>query len=715
MYAQVVIETKTDYIDSFFTYEAEPDIKVGDIVKVSFGKGAALKKAYVMAVSEESPVEVGKDGGPRDNEEIGATAAAGSSDVESTNERANGSAKNADKKSRKIRIKKISERFEDYSLTPEIIDTVMFMRRRYLCRMIDAIECFLPAGSPSKRGKVRTPLKDSEVDLQCIENLTAEQQAALGAIMPAIEAYRHEIFLIHGVTGSGKTEVYMQLIAKVLEEGRTAIMLVPEISLTNQIIERFFGRFGRDKIAVLHSKLSAGERYDEWQRIRRGEASIVIGARSAVFAPLDNIGLIIMDEEHETSYKSDKSPKYETVEIAIKRLKTFNGTLVLGSATPSIVSYQRAKEGIYRLIEMKERYNAVPLPSVKTVDMREELRKGNRSILSYELAAETERCIEAGQQAIFFLNRRGYSTFISCRDCGFVLKCPDCEISLTYHKNEGAAVCHYCGRKIPVPKECPECKGKHIRHFGTGTEKVEEYIKERFQGVGVGRLDLDAIKTKGALTKILGDFKKGKTKILIGTQLVAKGLDFRNVGLVGIISADVSLNIPDFRSAERTFQLITQAAGRAGRGDERGKVIIQTYTPDHFAVQTAAAQDFESFFAQENRMRRLLAYPPYCDLCQLMFVSPDENVAEGTCTWAYKRLKESLDESEQYLIYKPQPAPVKMESGKYRYQLLIKIPKGRRGDIAGRIAGLKQLITEDKRENKTDYTMLIDFNPYSLV
>ena len=675
MYAQVVIETKTDYIDSLFTYECDNSVKAGDIVKVSFGKGTALKKAYVVSVSEESAVET-------------------------------------------ARIKKISEAFTDYSLTPEIIDTAMFMKRRYLCRMIDAIECFLPAGTASKRGKIRRPLQGSEEDIQSISELTKEQQAAIDTILPAITAggkASDRLFLIHGVTGSGKTEVYMQLIARVLEEGRTAMMLVPEISLTNQIIERFFGRFGRDKIAVLHSKLSAGERYDEWQRIRRGEASIVIGARSAVFAPLDNIGLIVMDEEHETSYKSDKSPKYETVEIAIKRLKAFEGTLVLGSATPSVVSYQRAKEGIYRLIEMKERYNAVPLPSVKTIDMRGELRKGNRSILSYELTDETERCIKAGQQAIFFLNRRGYSTFISCRDCGFVLKCPDCEISLTYHKNEGAAVCHYCGRKIPVPKECPECKGKHIRHFGTGPDKVEEYIKERFQGVGVDRLDLDAIKTKGALNKILGDFKKGKTQILIGTQLVAKGLDFKNVGLVGIISADVSLNIPDFRSAERTFQLITQAAGRAGRGDERGKVIIQTYTPDHFAVQTAAAQDFATFFAQENRMRRLLAYPPYCDLCQLMFVSPDENVAEGTCNWAYKKLKESLPESEQNLIYKPQPAPVKMESGKYRYQLLIKIPKGRRGDIAGRIAALKQIITEDKRNNKTDYTMLIDFNPYSLV
>ncbi len=703
MYAQVVIETKTDYIDSLFTYEADDSVKVGDIVKVSFGKGAALKKAYVVAVSEDSPIE-GDCGVPETD-----------TDAEPP-------------KNKKIRIKKISEKFEEYSLNPEIIDTAMFMRRRYLCRMIDAIECFLPAGTASKRGKIRRPLQGSEEEIQQISELTAEQQAALEAILPAITAggkagdgaqagntASDRLFLIHGVTGSGKTEVYMQLIARVLEEGRTAMMLVPEISLTNQIVERFFGRFGREKVAVLHSKLSAGERYDEWQRIRRGEASIVIGARSAVFAPLDNIGLIVMDEEHETSYKSDKSPKYETVEIAIKRLKAFEGTLVLGSATPSVVSYQRAQEGIYRLIEMKERYNAVPLPMVKTVDMRQELRKGNRSILSYELSAETERCISEGRQTIFFLNRRGYSTFISCRDCGYVLKCPDCEISLTYHKSDGAAVCHYCGRKISIPKECPECKGKHIRHFGTGTEKVEEYIKERFPGVGVDRLDLDAIKTKGALNKILGDFKKGKTQILIGTQLVAKGLDFKNVGLVGIISADVSLNIPDFRSAERTFQLITQAAGRAGRGDSRGRVIIQTYTPEHFAVQTAAAQDYAKFFAQENRMRRLLAYPPYCDLCQLMFVSPDESVAEGTCSWAYKKLKESLKKSEQNLVFKPQPAPVKMESGKYRYQLLVKIPKGKRSDMAQHIATLKKIITEDKRNKKTDYTMLIDFNPYSLV
>ncbi len=675
MYAQVILETKTDHIDSLYTYEADESIKPGDIVKVTFGRGTALKTAYVISVSEESGL--------------------------------------GDKVKN---IKKIIEVVPEVSLTEEMIDTATFMKRRYLCRMIDAIECFLPAGSASKRGKIRKPLKDTVAESQDIENLTAEQQAALTKMQPAIAEKRHEIFLLHGVTGSGKTEVYMQLIDRVLAMGRTAIMLVPEISLTNQIVERFFGRFGRDRVAVLHSKLSAGERYDEWQRIRRGEAQIVIGARSAVFAPLSDIGLIVMDEEHETSYKSDKSPKYETLEIAIKRLKNFGGSLVLGSATPSIVSYERARQGIYKLIEMKERYNAVPLPLVDVVDMRSELHAGNRSVLSRKLDYEIESCIENGQQVIIFLNRRGYSTFISCRDCGYVLKCPECEISLTYHKSEGTAICHYCGRKLAIPKECPNCHGKHIRHFGTGTEKVEEFIRERYSGIGVDRLDLDAVKTKGSLSRILGDFKKGKTKILIGTQLVAKGLDFRNVGLVGIISADVSLNIPDFRSSERTFQLITQAAGRAGRGDEQGKVIIQTYTPEHFAVQAAATQDFTSFFNQEVRMRKLLSYPPYCDLCQLMFSSESEETAENASRQAYEKLCDGLDEKDKSLVYRPQAAPVRMESGKYRYQLLIKIPKGRRSELAALIGGLKRDIVSEKKKNpKTDYNMLVDFNPYSLV
>lgn len=676
MYAQVIPETKTDSVDSLFTYEAGPEIKVGSVVRVTFGQGRALKKAYVVALSEEKPSDIPES----------------------------------------VKIKKIEDIDEEISLTEEMIDTALFMKRRYICRAIDAIEQFLPAGSASKRGKIRTPLKDTEADVQNIESLTAEQQAALSLITPQIEKKEHDIFLLHGVTGSGKTEIYMQLIAKVIGMGRTAVMLVPEISLTTQIVERFFGRFGRDMVAVLHSKLSAGERYDEWQRIRKGEARIVIGARSAVFAPLSDIGLIVMDEEHETSYKSDKSPKYETLEIAIKRLKYFGGTLVLGSATPSVVSYQRAKQGIYRLCEMKERYNAVPLPQVDIVDMGEEFRSGNRTVLSRKLADEIDSCLENDRQVIIFLNRRGYSTFISCRDCGYVLKCPQCEISLTYHKNEGAAVCHYCGRKVSIPQECPTCHGKHIRHFGTGTEKVEEYIKEKYSGIGVDRLDLDAVKTKGALSKILGDFKKGKTKILIGTQLVAKGLDFRNVGLVGIISADVSLNIPDFRSSERTFQLITQAAGRAGRGDERGKVIIQTYTPQHYAVRAAAEQDFATFFAQEIRMRRLLSYPPFCDLCQLLFSSPSEEAARAECERAYERLTSELDPKDRSLVFRPQAAPVRIESGKYRYQLVIKIPKGRRAEFAAKIAGLKKDVVSDKKKNpKTEYSMLVDFNPYSLV
>ncbi len=675
MYAGVIIDNKTDHTDSVYTYICDEQVSVGAKVYVPFGRGNREKSAYVVSTKEVL-----------EEEHSG--------------------------------LKTVLRVDEEISLTEEMMDTALFMKKRYLCRSIDAIECFTPSGSSSKRGKKRVPLKEAKADIQKIEKLTEEQTHALTKIYTAIYGGSSEIFLLHGVTGSGKTEVYMRSIAKALETGKGAIMLVPEISLTKQIIERFFGRFGRENIAVLHSKLSMGERYDEWQRIRKGQAKIVIGARSAVFAPLENIGLVIMDEEHETSYKSDKAPKYETMEIALRRLKAFGGSLILGSATPSVTSYQRAKDGLYHLLEMKQRYNEVPLPRVRVKDMREELLAGNKSILSRELALKIEKTLEAGEQVILFLNRRGYSTFISCRECGYVLKCKDCGISMTYHKSAKTAVCHYCGGTAKVPDNCPECNSRYIRHFGTGTEKVEEFIAETFPNAKVGRLDLDTVRTKGSVERILGEFCKGKTNVLIGTQLVAKGLDFRNVGLVGVISADVSLNIPDFRSAERTFQLITQAAGRAGRGDSRGEVVIQTYTPEHYAVQQAAKQDYNAFFNQEIRLRKLLKYPPYCDLVQIMFTGEREDFVEKLALRGYQLLSEMMSKEQLENVFKPQAAPVKQEAGKFRYQILIKIPKGERNTYTAFVKTLRQRVIDSKRitkNKKSDYMMLVDFNPYSLI
>ncbi len=465
-------------------------------------------------------------------------------------------------------------------------------------------------GKPLKSGKTREPFKDEKGEHQPISSLTEEQESALQEICEAIHEDRHDIFLLHGVTGSGKTEVYMQAIGEALYKGKTAIMLVPEISLTKQIIDRFIGRFGSQEIAVLHSRLSLGERYDQWMRIREGKVKIVIGARSAVFAPFDNIGVIVIEEEHESTYKSDMTPKYETMEVAIIRAKANKGIVLAGSATPSVVSYSRCEEGIYKKLTLKERYNRVALPQVDLVDMRQELREGNRSVLSRELYLGMSEVLDQGKQVILFLNRRGYSTFVSCRECGYVVKCKDCDISLTHHKERNACVCHYCGHVEAAPVTCPQCGSPHIRYFGTGTEKLEEAVGELFENKKVGRLDLDTIRRKGSLEKILNDFGKGKIDILTGTQIVAKGLDFRNVGMVGIVSADVTLNIPDYRSAERTFQLITQAAGRAGRGDEVGRVVIQTYTPDNYAILAAADQNYQTFYEREIQGRKWMQYPP---------------------------------------------------------------------------------------------------------
>ena len=528
-YINVVIDNNSRHTDTYYTYGTSLDVKKGDIVKVPFNRGNKLKSAYVFqddVVPECDPAI----------------------------------------------IKEIESLDGNISLTSEIMDTCIWMKRRYGIKYLDAVKCFAPNGKPAKEGKEKEPYKDVAGEPQIIKQLTDEQAMALAQIRQAVQEGRQENFLIHGVTSSGKTEVYMQTIAEVIAAGKTAIMLVPEIALTKQITDRFIARFGKENIAVLHSKLTKRERFDEWMRIRKGQAKIVIGARLGVFAPLDNIGVIILDEEHEATYKSDMTPKYDTVDIALKRLMYFDGILILGSATPSVVSYQRAREGIYHLIELKQRYNNTPLPKVELVDMREELKAGNRTIFSDRLYRKSVEALEKGKQIILFLNRRGYSTFISCRECGEVLQCPQCGISLTYHKRENAGICHYCGRKFRVPDSCPTCGSHYIKYFGTGTEKVEEFTRELFPDKNIERLDLDTAKNNREINRIIGNFSKGRTDILIGTQLVAKGLDFKNVGLVGVVSADVSLNVPDYRSTERTFQLVTHVAGRAGRGGEEGLV-----------------------------------------------------------------------------------------------------------------------------------------------
>ena len=665
-YAKLVIENKSRHTDRLYTYRCADDIRIGQVVKVPFSKGDTERRGFVFDIMDECDLDESK-------------------------------------------LKEISSVQEDISLTEEMVETAEWMRQRYGIRYLDAVNCFIPRGKAAKKGKEKNPLNDAQAEAQDIDNLTDEQKAACEEINAAIDANRQESFLLKGVTGSGKTEVYMQAAARAISKGKTVIMLLPEIALTKQITERFIGRFGKGSCAILHSHLTGRERFDEWSRIRSGEAKIVIGARMAVFAPLENIGLIILDEEHESTYKSDMTPKYETVDIAFKRLMHYSGVLLLGSATPSVVSYQRAKEGIYKLIEMNTRYNAVELPQMSIVDMRQELRKGNRSIFSDKLYQSMEEHLESGEQVILFLNRRGYSSSISCKDCGNTLMCPDCGISLTYHKKENAAVCHYCGRHFDIPKECPKCSSKFIKFIGVGTEQVEEFVKKEFKDYETERFDLDTAKNSREVSAILNRFASGMTKILVGTQLVAKGLDFRNVGLACVVSADTTLNIPDYRSAERTFQLITQVAGRAGRGLKKGEVIIQTYNPESLAITAASKYDYEGFFAEEIGFRKLMKYPPFSDLIQVQFIGENESEAEKLALECKDYLsKKEIEKSENEIFGPKGSHQISKEKDVFRYSILIKASKGSRNKYIYYISKYGEYVT-----SKTKLSFVIDVNPYS--
>lgn len=665
-FVNVVINNKSRYTDTFYTYRAPDSVKIGDAVTVTFGKGKAEKDAYVFEDGVRPECDLSK-------------------------------------------IKDIIRVDDSVSLTPEMVETCIWMRQRYAIKYIDAIRCFVPSGKPPKPGKEKKPLKDETGEIQDISGLTAEQQSALSAINAAIEESRQENFLLYGVTGSGKTEVYMQAVAKTLEKGRRAIVLVPEIALARQITDRFVGRFGEKRIAILHSRLTGRERFDEWTRIRKGEADIIVGARMAVFAPAENIGLIIMDEEHEATYKSDMTPKYDALDVAVKRLMHYNGVLISGSATPSVVSYARAREGIYTLLTLKKRYNENPLPQVEIVDMKDEIKAGNFSVLSGRLRFLIEDELKSGRQVILFLNRRGYAPYIFCTDCGEVMRCPECGISLTYHKRENAAVCHYCGRRYPAAKECPECGGG-LKYSGKGTEKVTEQITDMFPDAKVERLDLDTATSRREINRILSDFGRGKTDILIGTQIIAKGLDFKNVGLVGVVDADISLNIPDYRSTERTFQLITQVAGRAGRGDIRGRVVVQTADPDNFAIRAAAEYDYEGFYREEIRVRKLMNYPPFTDIIAVETFGERAEDAERQAEDVRKVLVSKDFEALGGKILGPRESQGPKSREGFTYRLLLKCPKGQRNRFVFYLGTLSE-----RMAGRGMSPISIDINPYGMI
>ena len=509
----------------------------------------------------------------------------------------------------------------------------------------------------------------------------------------------NEVFLLHGVTGSGKTEVYMELIEELLKEDKESIVLVPEISLTEQIVSRFKSRF-KDNIAILHSRLSDGEKYDEWRRIARGEIKIVIGARSAIFAPLKNIGIIIIDEEHTTSYKQENTPKYSAIDIAKERCKYHNCPLILGSATPTLESYARAKKGVYQLLEMNERVNKHPLPKVELVDMNEEMKtcKGHFSQI---LLSKIEKCLENKEQVILLLNRRGYSSFVSCKSCGYVEKCPNCDITLTYHKSSNMLRCHYCGYATNRKDICPECREKAITNLGISTEKIEEEINNYLPDARVIRMDFDTTSKKGSHQKIIESFKNHEYDILLGTQMIAKGLDFSNVTLVGVINADTSLNIPDFRSSEYTFQLLNQVAGRSGRGEKEGSVVIQTFNKDHYAINLAAKHNYIEFYNQEMKIRHELNYPPYYYLTVIKVLSSDYEQARNESNKIKDYLVRNLTNTK---VLGPTIGSVFKVNNIYRFQIILKYKK--ENDL---YPCLKNLIEHYKSNNKIKID--IDFNP----
>ncbi|MBT2603406.1 primosomal protein N' [Bacillus sp. ISL-53] len=550
----------------------------------------------------------------------------------------------------------------------------------------------------------RDPYENRVFEKSIPFTLTAEQSAALKPIQEKIHHDEHDVFLLYGVTGSGKTEVYLQAIASVIEKGKEAIMLVPEISLTPQTVKRFKERFG-EQVAVMHSGLSVGEKYDEWRKIHRKEVKVVVGARSAVFAPFENLGLVIIDEEHESSYKQEETPRYHARDVAIERAKSYGCPVILGSATPTLESFARAKKNVYKLLTLSQRMNKNALPAVDIVDMREELRTGNRSMFSELLFTKLKDRLEKGEQTVLMLNKRGHSSFVMCRSCGLVINCPNCDISLTYHRFNDIMKCHYCGFEEGMPSVCPECESEHIRFFGTGTQKVEEELAKILPEARVIRMDVDTTSKKGSHERLLNAFGEGKADILLGTQMIAKGLDFPNITLVGVLSADTMLHLPDFRSSEKTFQLLTQVSGRAGRHQLPGEVVIQTYTPEHYSIELSALQDYDAFYEREMYLRRQSHYPPYYYVV-LITVSHEDlmktvSVTEKITNYLGSRL------NRDSVVLGPVASPISRINNRYRYQCLIKYK--REPDLNQHLRTLLEHYQKETAQNHLQIS--IDLNP----
>ena len=741
MIAQVIINTKAKKLNRTFDYnipkELEDLIYIGTKVLVPFGRKKELEEGFVVGFKEKSEFElknIAKLGDRLSEKKIELAkwmskryfcSISDCIKLMQTPGTRSGKNKIADKTVQAVYLKKdieeIEYEIESGKIKSEKHKKILKFIRDNEGASISEIEeltgcsraivnTLVKNGYLEKVEKKieRNPLENKKIEKSNKYELTEEQKNAYTNIGKSIEEKRFEEFLIYGITGSGKTEIYLQLIEKVIKEEKTAIMLVPEISLTPQMIERFIARFGKNEIAVLHSKLSIGERHDEWEKIKEKRAKIVIGARSAIFAPVENLGIIIIDEEHDMSYKSESNPRYDAKEIAKKIAKEEKIPLVLGSATPDINTFYKAKNNKITLLELTKRANNSKLPKVEIVDLKQELANGNHSMLSQELYKKIEENIKNKHQTILFLNRRGYSTFIMCRECGYTVKCKNCNISMTYHSHENKLKCHYCGYEEKIVTVCPECGSKKIRYFGTGTQKLEQEIKKQFPNATTIRMDIDTVTKKNSHEEILKKFKEENVDILIGTQMVVKGHHFPNVTLVGVIAADSSLNIDDYRANERTFQILTQVAGRAGREELEGNVIIQTYNPDNYSIQAARSQNYLKFYETEIELRKQLKYPPFCDIIVIRFDSINEKQIKEEALELYLKIKEKID--NKFLVLKPMPAPIDKIQNKYRWRIIIK------GNIDEKTNMLlNDLLKEIYDKNIKDLRIGIEVNPNNMI
>jgi primosomal protein N' (replication factor Y) len=564
--------------------------------------------------------------------------------------------------------------------------------------------------APSTAGRGSALPGDSWAEADSSLVLTSAQNTVLQDLTKQLESGQFQTVLLHGITGSGKTEIYLRLIARCLEIGRTALLLVPEIALTPSVQAQFLARFG-SKVALLHSALSENERHEEWWRVRRGEATVVLGTRSAIFAPLANLGAVIIDEEHDTSYKQEETPRYHGRDVAVVRARLAGALAVLGSATPSLESYWNAREGKYRLATLPERVEGRKLADVEIIDMRQEFRETHTSVpVSRRLHQEIETQIANRKQTMILLNRRGYSWFLLCRSCGQTQRCVNCSISLTYHRREHRLICHYCGYSTPVPPRCPNCDSEHLHYVGEGTEKVEKKFAELFPGARVARLDRDVARRQGQFQRVLDEFRRGKIDLLVGTQLIAKGHDFPGVTLVGVVSADIGLGLPDFRSAERTFQLLTQAAGRAGRGESPGRVLVQTFYPDHYAIRLAAEQDYEAFFQKEMRFRRMMHYPPVTALANVIAQGAKLEQAAQVAKHVGNFLIPLEQNTEGLKILGPTPAPLAKLEGRFRIQFLIKCASRARLSTI-----LRRLADYTDQQGIPQRSLMIDMDPMNIM